>query len=112
MVSEHTTSPGPGNQLDLAPHPVRIDRITLAHFVWPHLELEVDCGGGTYIRSIARDIGDALGCGGLVETLVRTRTGPFTLEEAVDPATLSAESIHRHSFGLRRRGSQFAAAGA
>ena len=84
-----------GQTLELAPQPVRIDRITLTNYLWPHLELEIDCGGGTYIRSIARDIGDALGCGGLVETLVRTRTGPFTLEEAVDPATLSAETIHR-----------------
>jgi tRNA pseudouridine55 synthase len=84
-----------GQVLDLAPQPVRIDRITVGSYLWPHLELEIDCGGGTYIRSIARDIGDTLGCGGLVETLVRTRTGPFTLEEAADPASLSAETIHQ-----------------
>ena len=60
---------------------------------WPRLELEVECGGGTYIRSIARDVGEALGCGGLVEVLVRTRIGPFTLADAVDPATLSAATI-------------------
>lgn len=83
-----------GKALDLAPQPVRIDRITITRYAWPHLELEIDCGGGTYIRSIARDIGDALGCGGFVETLVETRTGPFTLEEALDPATLSAQSMH------------------
>ena len=38
-------------------------------YAWPHLELGIDCGGGTYIRSIARDIGEALGCGGLVQAL-------------------------------------------
>jgi tRNA pseudouridine55 synthase len=84
-----------GQAVELAPNPVRIDRITLTSYVWPHLELEIDCGSGTYIRSIARDIGYALGCGGLVETLIRTRTGPFTLAEAVDPSTLSADTIHR-----------------
>ncbi len=83
-----------GHTIDLAPRLVRIDRIAIVDYTWPHLELEIDCGGGTYIRSIARDIGDALGCGGFVETLVRTRTGPFTLEQAIDPAALLVESIH------------------
>ena len=85
-----------GQAVELAPRLVRIDRIAVLRYAWPHLELEIDCGSGTYIRSIARDIGEALGCGGLVETLVRTRIGPFTLEQAVDPADLSTESIDRH----------------
>jgi tRNA pseudouridine55 synthase len=84
-----------GQTLELAPCAVRIDRIHVIDYAWPHLHLEIDCGGGTYIRSIARDIGDALGCGGLVETLIRTRTGPFTLEQAFDLSELSRESIHR-----------------
>src|SRR6185437_1754626 len=46
--------------------------------------------------SIARDIGEALGCGGLVETLIRTRIGTFSLEHAVAMDDLSAESIVRH----------------
>ena len=61
-----------GQAVDLAPRTVRIDRIELVAYSWPRLELEIDCGGGTYIRSIARDVGEALGCGGLVEVL----TGP------------------------------------
>ena len=83
-----------GQTIEPAPRLVRIDRITVINYRWPHLELEIDCGSGTYIRSIARDIGDSLGCGGLVETLVRTRTGAFTLDQAIDAAALSAESIH------------------
>jgi tRNA pseudouridine55 synthase len=47
------------------------------------LEIEVRCGKGTYIRSLARDLGERLGCGGLVETLRRTRVGPFTADEAL-----------------------------
>jgi tRNA pseudouridine55 synthase len=82
-----------GQVLELAARPVRIDRIAVLEYSWPHLFLEIDCGGGTYIRSIARDIGDALTCGGYVETLIRTRTGPFALEHAIDPAELSAASI-------------------
>jgi tRNA pseudouridine55 synthase len=82
-----------GRPVELSGRRVRIDRIAVLHYEWPHLELEVDCGSGTYIRSIARDLGEALGCGGLVETLTRTRIGPFTIDQAVDPAELSAESL-------------------
>jgi tRNA pseudouridine55 synthase len=85
-----------GQSVELAPRRVRIDRITVVHYHWPRLELEVDCGAGTYIRSIARDIGEALGCGGLVETLIRTRIGSFTIEHAVELDDLSTKSIIRH----------------
>jgi len=85
-----------GRAVELAPRLVRIDQIALVRYSWPHLELDIDCGSGTYIRSIARDLGEALSCGALVETLVRTRVGPFLLAQAVDPADLSTESIGRH----------------
>ena len=82
-----------GLEVELAPRPVTIDRIDLLGYAWPRLELKIACGGGTFIRSIARDVGEALGCGGLVEVLVRTRIGPFTQAEAIDPMSLTAESI-------------------
>ncbi len=85
-----------GRPPELAPRRVRIDRIEVLQFNWPDLELEIDCGSGTYIRSIARDVGETLGCGGFVQTLVRTRTGPFTLAEAIEPALLSSESIYQY----------------
>ncbi len=85
-----------GQSVELAPRRVRIDRLRVVRYEWPRLELEVDCGSGTYIRSIARDVGEALGCGGLVEILVRTRIGAFTIEDAVDLDRLSPESIVRH----------------
>ncbi|GGG07682.1 tRNA pseudouridine synthase B [Rhodococcoides trifolii] len=46
------------------------------------LEVEVDCTSGTYVRALARDLGDALGVGGHLTVLRRTRVGPFTLEHA------------------------------
>ncbi|OYV25921.1 MAG: hypothetical protein B7Z82_07850, partial [Halothiobacillus sp. 20-54-6] len=42
-----------------------------------------ECGGGTYIRALVRDLGKALGCGGLITSLERTRIGPFRLESAL-----------------------------
>ena len=74
------------------PAPVRIDAIRVIGYEWPFLDVEVDCGKGTYIRSIARDLGAKLGCGGLVQTLRRTRVGPFTAEQGIgldaDPASV------------------------
>jgi tRNA pseudouridine55 synthase len=69
-----------GEQVILRARTVRVDAIRLLGYEWPHLDLEIDCGKGTYIRSIARDIGEKLNCGGLVQTLRRTRIGGFTAE--------------------------------
>jgi tRNA pseudouridine55 synthase len=85
-----------GLAVELAPRPVRIDRVELLSYSWPLLELHVDCGSGTYIRSIARDVGEALGCGGLVEVLVRTRIGSFDQGSAIDPTGLEIEAILAH----------------
>jgi tRNA pseudouridine55 synthase len=82
-----------GQTVELAARPIRVDRVALLSYLWPHLKLEIDCGSGTYIRSIVRDVGDALGTGALIEVLVRTRIGPFTLDDALDPRALTAESI-------------------
>ena len=65
-----------GQAVKLTPRVVRIDRLVVLRYDWPQLEVEIDCGSGTYIRSIARDVGEALGCGGYVETLIRTRNRP------------------------------------
>jgi tRNA pseudouridine55 synthase len=72
-----------GRQVELAPRQVRIDAINLLAYQYPLLELEVHCGKGTYIRSLARDLGEVLGCGALVQTLRRTRVGPFTIESGM-----------------------------
>jgi tRNA pseudouridine55 synthase len=82
-----------GQTVVLAPRVVQIDRIEVLDYTWPFLELEIDCSKGTYIRAIARDVGEALGCGGYVQTLERTRIGPFTREQAIDPLGLTADSI-------------------
>jgi tRNA pseudouridine55 synthase len=86
-----------GDDLTLAPRNVRIDRIDLCSFAWPHLELEVHCGKGTYIRSIARDLGNALGVGGYVAELRRLRIGSFKVEDAVSlDADASAAQSRLH----------------
>jgi tRNA pseudouridine55 synthase len=73
-----------GEEVNLQPREVQIYRIDVHHFDYPHLQTEVRCGKGTYVRSLARDLGRVLGCGAIVEKLRRTSVGPFTVSTAVD----------------------------
>ena len=81
-----------GEVFDVPAREVEVVRIDLLDYGPDWLELEVTCGSGTYIRSLARDIGDALGCGGHVATLRRLWVDPFrapviyTLEQLADLA--------------------------
>jgi tRNA pseudouridine55 synthase len=83
-----------GEEVALAPRRVRIHAIEVLAYEYPLLELRVRCGKGTYIRSLARDVGAKLGCAGMVTALRRTRVGPFTEAQAfrldVDAATARA----------------------
>ncbi|MBI2856891.1 MAG: tRNA pseudouridine(55) synthase TruB, partial [Chloroflexi bacterium] len=65
------------------PRPVDVFRLELTRWAPPELDLEIDCGKGTYIRSLAHDLGSALGCGAHLCALERTRSGPFSLADSV-----------------------------
>ncbi|MCZ2342984.1 MAG: tRNA pseudouridine(55) synthase TruB [Bacteroidales bacterium] len=84
-----------GQAVELTPRSVRVDSVELLGYEWPFLAVRIACGKGTYIRSIARDLGGILGVGGLVATLRRTRVGPFTVERAVSPE-LDPQSVRQH----------------
>jgi len=86
-----------GRDVTLAARRVRIHSIDLLVYDYPHLEIDVRCGKGTYIRSLARDLGERLGCGGYVATLRRTRVGPFRVEDAV---SLEAEATAAYAMLL------------
>ena len=72
-----------GKPVALATRPVLVHRIELLRFEPPIAEIEVECAKGTYIRSIAHDLGALLGCGGHISSLRRTRVGPFEVESAL-----------------------------
>lgn len=82
-----------GRDFDLPPRPTTVHRLEIVDWQSPSLTVIVDCSKGTYIRSLARDIGERIGCGGIVQTLRRTRVGDFRVEEAVDIKKASVESI-------------------
>lgn len=78
-----------GQEFEITPRPVEIFAIELERYDYPRLQISVTCGGGTYIRALARDIGQALGVGGYCSGLVRTAVGPFRIEDARRPEELS-----------------------
>jgi tRNA pseudouridine55 synthase len=88
-----------GEEVILQPRPVRITRFDYLGSPTPDTaEFEVDCGKGTYIRSLARDIGADLGCLGYVSVLTRLKSGPFRLENAISlEKLLEKTSDFRHN---------------
>ena len=72
-----------GKIMVMPPRIVEIKSIEIINFEWPILELKIICGSGVYIRSLARDIGEALGVGGYMKSLIRTRVGKYTLDQAI-----------------------------
>ena len=81
-----------GKPIELAPRLVRVERIDLLGTVrgegWLDVEIDLRCGAGTYVRSIARDLGELLGCGGHLHALRRTEAAGLHVETALTPARL------------------------
>ncbi len=83
-----------GEAVALEPRPVEIDEIVLLDWTPPTLICEVACSPGTYIRSLAHDLGRRLNSGAYLAALVRLRSGRFTLEEAVSLERLAEAFQH------------------
>ena len=79
-----------GESVERRPRRVRIDELEMLEFASPLLELRVRCSKGTYVRTLAEDIGAALGTGAHLAGLRRTAAGRFRLAEAIDLASLEA----------------------
>lgn len=82
-----------GQQVQRQPRPITIHQLTLLERGEDTLRLQVRCSKGTYIRTLCKDIGEALGCGGCMQQLRRTSAGEYTIEEAVSlEALLESEN--------------------
>jgi len=82
-----------GEQIDMPSRKVVIHRLEILRYDYPELELLVECGSGTYIRSLGRDLAISLGTRAVMTALTRTAIGPFQLADAVETDRLSRETI-------------------
>ena len=85
-----------GQTVELKPRIVRVYDIALLDYAWPDAKVRIDCGRGTYIRAIARDLGQALGVGGYLTQLRRTRSGDFDIARAVTLDQLRVDGVEPH----------------
>jgi len=79
-----------GEAMEMAPRSVRIHRINVEHYAWPEIRFDVSCGRGMYVRALIRDLGERLGVGGCLTSLVRRSVGPFEERDAWSISALSA----------------------
>ena len=84
-----------GTPVAAMPRAIRIDRLMLLDWSLPRALIEVACSKGTYIRALARDLGERLGCGAYLTSLVRTQCGVFAIADAVAFDTLNAAADWR-----------------
>ncbi|MDA1164300.1 MAG: tRNA pseudouridine(55) synthase TruB [Planctomycetota bacterium] len=82
-----------GREVELSARIVRVHRLELTSLEIPDFELQIECGSGTYIRSIGRDIGKRLGCGATMKALTRSAIGSFTIEHAIEPDQITPDNI-------------------
>ena len=73
-----------GKIIDRIPREITIYSFDIKNISLPSIEFEIVCSKGTYIRSIANDFGEKLGCGGLLSSLRRTRIGDYNVNNAID----------------------------
>lgn len=74
-----------GSEIELTPKTIKIDNIELLSYNLPDITIRVTCGKGTYIRSLARDLGEALNSGAYLTSLERTRIGEVKAEDCIKP---------------------------
>ncbi|MDP3450552.1 MAG: hypothetical protein Q8R87_08210, partial [Anaerolineaceae bacterium] len=72
-----------GEEVELAPRIIDVYSLELLEWAPPEVVIDVNCSSGTYVRSLANDLGERLGCGATLTGLRRTKNGRFTLRDAV-----------------------------
>ena len=85
-----------GVEAKLKSRRVTIHSLELSQFEYPNFELTIRCSGGTYIRTLGRDIAKALSSDAIMTDLERTAVGNFTIEDSVRPQLLTAENVDEH----------------
>ena len=86
---------------ELNPRPVRVYSVVVNRYAWPIVEFDMCCGRGTYVRALIRDVGAALGTGGCLSSLTRTRVGPFDVGSSWTIDAMTSASTSDYLIPLR-----------
>lgn len=89
-----------GVEVPQKPRLVELSRLDIVNWQLPTITLEVECSKGTYIRSLAHDLGDRLGCGAHLKNLRRLRCGPFHISDAISVSKLEEAFSQGNWFSL------------
>lgn len=92
-----------GKEVERKPRRVTIREIRIEKIDLPRVTMEVTCSKGTYIRTLCQDIGENLGCGGCMESLLRTRVERFSLEDAIKLGEVEAIKAEKGLDGLMEK---------
>jgi tRNA pseudouridine55 synthase len=85
-----------GKAVELAPRKVTIHGIEVRRYEYPELELEIECGSGTYVRSLGRDLAAALGTAAVMSALKRSAIGRFQIADALALDDVNGETVAKH----------------
>lgn len=85
-----------GQQVVLKSRPVTVYRMDVKTYDYPELVLQIECGSGTYVRSLGRDLAESLGTAAVMSALLRTSIGDFRIDEAIDPQQLTKANWTDH----------------
>ncbi len=91
-----------GESTRLEPREVRVYWLLVHAYCFPTIDFELCCGRGTYVRSLIRDLGEKLGTGGCLTSLVRTRVGPFAVADAWSLEALQGAGPEEYLVDLER----------
>lgn len=84
-----------GITIERKPRDIRIDLLKMIDFLIPEVKFYLECSKGTYVRQLAQDIGEVLGCGACISQIERTKVGPFILPDAVTLEELNENHIRQ-----------------
>ncbi|MDD5732023.1 MAG: tRNA pseudouridine(55) synthase TruB [Patescibacteria group bacterium] len=87
-----------GKKVKLKENKIKIYKIKIVSYKFPFLKIKVNCGSGTYIRSLTHDIGKKLKTGGLLVGLIRESIGKYSLKKSLELEKLNLEKIEKHIF--------------
>jgi tRNA pseudouridine55 synthase len=85
-----------GEQVELAPKSVHVYSIRIRRYEYPKLSLDIECGSGTYVRALGRDLANKLGTAAVMSSLERAAIGNYRVADAVSPEQITVETLFTH----------------